>query len=94
MVIYALPLDVDLSMVAGWILGLLSIDGTAIGFANPQQSTQWREACLEWAKAQKTEDLQGQEQDSILLEWSAKDVEGDQWVQWSVVKKAPEWAFC
>ncbi|CAE6444394.1 unnamed protein product [Rhizoctonia solani] len=98
-VIYALPIDVDLSMVASLILGLLSIDGTAIGYATPQQSAQWKEACLKWAKAQKTEGIQGREQDSIeqdsiVLEWSSKDAKGDEWVQWSVTKKAPEWAFC
>ncbi|KDN37140.1 hypothetical protein RSAG8_10349, partial [Rhizoctonia solani AG-8 WAC10335] len=35
-----------------------------------------------------------QEQDGITIEWSGNNVKGDEWVQWSVVKKAPEWAFC
>ncbi|KAH7335697.1 hypothetical protein B0J17DRAFT_719313 [Rhizoctonia solani] len=93
-IIYALPSNEYLSIVASRLLELLAIDGTAIGFANPEQSIQWKEACFEWAKAQKTVDAQGQKQDGLTLEWSAKDVKGKEWVEWTVVKKAPEWAFC
>ncbi|EUC62895.1 hypothetical protein RSOL_461540 [Rhizoctonia solani AG-3 Rhs1AP] len=93
-VIWALPFEVDLSIVASQVLESLEVDGTAIGFATAEQSTQWKRACLEWAKAQKTEDAQGGEKDGITIEWSSKDVKGEKWVQWSVVKKAPEWAFC
>ncbi|CAE6451809.1 unnamed protein product [Rhizoctonia solani] len=93
-IIHVLPFDEDLSIVASRLLELLAIDGTAIGFATPEQSIQWNQACFKWAKAQKTVDAQGQEQDGLTLEWSAKDVKGEEWVQWTVIKKAPEWAFC
>ncbi|CAE6364947.1 unnamed protein product [Rhizoctonia solani] len=95
-VIYTLPFEADLAIVAERILDLLAIGGTAIGFANSQQLTQWKQACLERAKGQSASDIQDQSQDAVKLEWADKKVggHGDQWVQWSVIKKAPEWAFC
>ncbi|CAE6442458.1 unnamed protein product [Rhizoctonia solani] len=93
-IICTLPSDGDLSIVADQVLESLEIDGTAIGFATSQQSMQWQQACTEWANTQKTHDGQGQERDSVSIEWTSNDVKGDEWVQWSVVKRAPEWAFC
>lgn len=89
-----LPDDIDLRTVAGQSLTLLATGGTAIGFASPKQADAWRWACTEWAQQQKTQDAQGQEQDAVSLEWSVGDMEVGGWVHWSVVKKAPEWAFC
>ncbi|CEL63440.1 hypothetical protein RSOLAG1IB_10763 [Rhizoctonia solani AG-1 IB] len=97
-VIYTVPLEADLDLVieADRVLKYLAIGGTAIGFATLQQSAQWKQACFEWAKLQKTSDGQHSTKDGFELEWTDKNVDGhgDQWAQWSLIKKTPEWAFC
>ncbi|KAG8735714.1 hypothetical protein FRC10_010231 [Ceratobasidium sp. 414] len=73
-------------------LSLLSTGGTIIGFASPTVSERWKEACIEWAKREKVLDAAGKEQDGAVLEWDASESDG--WMAWSVIKKAPDWAFC
>ncbi|KAJ1300355.1 hypothetical protein OPQ81_005174 [Rhizoctonia solani] len=93
-VIYTPPLDADLPIVANRILELLEIDGAAIGFATSRQVMQWKQVCMEWAEGQEARDTQGKGQDGTTIEWSTNDVNAGGWIQWSMVKKAPEWAFC
>ncbi|KAF8695832.1 hypothetical protein RHS03_07879, partial [Rhizoctonia solani] len=95
-IIYTLPTEMDLGAIADQILPLLAIGGTAIGFAPLQQLAPWKEACFAWAKVQETSATQDKSQGGVGLEWADNNASGsgDQWAQWSVVKKAPEWAFC
>jgi hypothetical protein len=65
-----------------------------IGFASPEESKGWKQACTEWADQEKVKDADGKEQDGVVVEWSQVDGREDGWVAWSLVKKAPEWAFC
>ncbi|KAG9125266.1 hypothetical protein FRC07_008335 [Ceratobasidium sp. 392] len=71
---------------------LLSTGGTMIGFASPSVFEKWRNKSEEWASREKVLDAAGKEQDGVVLEWNSS--EKDDWVAWSVTKKAPEWAFC
>jgi len=84
----------DLLTLASQSLSLLATSGTMIGFADPKELDVWKQACMEWAQREKVRDVEDREQDGVVLEWSAKDGREDGWLPWSVVKKAPEWAFC
>ncbi|QRV96981.1 hypothetical protein RhiJN_25000 [Ceratobasidium sp. AG-Ba] len=88
---FTLPSNIS-SLDASHPLDLLSTEGTIIGFAHPDVAEHWKSACIEWANLQKTTDTDGKEADGVKVEWSASNRDG--WVEWSIVKKAPEWAFC
>ncbi|KAF8598576.1 hypothetical protein BDV93DRAFT_526669 [Ceratobasidium sp. AG-I] len=83
-----------LSALASQLLNLLATGGTMIGFGDSQKSDAWKQACEDWAQREKVRDTEGKEQDGVVVEWSVKEAREDGWVPWSVVKKAPEWAFC
>ena len=65
-----------------------------IGLADSQISDAWKQACEEWAQGEKVRDAEGKEQDGVVVEWSVNEAGENGWVPWSVVKKAPDWAFC